>query len=88
MVICRSSPAQKAAVVRMMMEYEMQQAEGHSRGLLKWYRRQMKKQVETLSVQKDPQSYCLPLNCHSKGYHELSAPVEKGWSSARAYPVE
>lgn len=44
-VICRSSPAQKAAVVRMMMEYEMSQAEGGSKGLLKWYRRQMKKQV-------------------------------------------
>ena len=45
-VICRSSPAQKAAVVRMMMEYEMALAEGKSKGLLKWYRRQMKKQVK------------------------------------------
>lgn len=44
-VICRSSPAQKAAVVRMMMEYEMRQAEGKAKGLLKWYRRQMKKQA-------------------------------------------
>ena len=31
----------------MMMEYEMAQAEGKSKGLLKWYRRQMKKQVRT-----------------------------------------
>lgn len=44
-VICRSSPAQKAAVVRMMMEYEMALAEGKSKGLIKWYRRQMKKQA-------------------------------------------
>ena len=51
MVICRSSPAQKAAVVRMMMEYEMAQAEGKSKGLLKWYRRQMKKQVRTAPSQ-------------------------------------
>ena len=46
-VICRSSPAQKAAIVRMMMEYEMSQAEGGSKGLLKWYHRQMKKQARS-----------------------------------------
>lgn len=49
-MICRSSPAQKAAVVRMMMEYEMSQAEGNTTGLLKWYRRQMKKQVDFMPL--------------------------------------
>lgn len=44
-VICRSSPSQKAGVVRMMAEHEMRSAEGGSRGLLRWYRRQMKKQA-------------------------------------------
>ena len=29
----------------MMMEYEMSQAEGNAKGLLKWYNRQMKKQA-------------------------------------------
>jgi len=29
----------------MMIEYEMTLAEGKSKGMLKWYRRQMKKQV-------------------------------------------
>ena len=55
-VICRSSPAQKAAVVRMMMEYEMSQAEGNSKGLIKWYRRQMKKQVCDFIPGSDPRS--------------------------------
>eukprot|EP00884_Botryococcus_braunii_P002411 jgi/Botrbrau1/12170/Bobra.0186s0078.1 len=44
-VICRSSPSQKAGVVRMMAQYEMRTAEGNARGLLRWYRGQMKKQA-------------------------------------------
>ncbi|CAK0743492.1 hypothetical protein CVIRNUC_001474 [Coccomyxa viridis] len=44
-VICRSSPSQKAAIVHMMSEYEMSQAEGRSTGLYKWYKRQMRKQA-------------------------------------------
>lgn len=56
-VICRSSPSQKAAVVRMMMEYEMRQAEGRSKGLLKWYNRQMKKQVNNHGLAKKDPSY-------------------------------
>ncbi|GAB4813241.1 hypothetical protein N2152v2_000287 [Parachlorella kessleri] len=35
-VICRSSPSQKAAIVRMMMDYELRKAAGNSWGLWRW----------------------------------------------------
>lgn len=35
-VVCRSSPSQKAAIVRMMMEYELRKAAGNSWGLWRW----------------------------------------------------
>ena len=38
-VVSRSSPSQKAAIVRNMAEYEMDKAAGSARGLLRWYRR-------------------------------------------------
>jgi len=38
-VVSRSSPSQKAGIVRNMAEYEMDKAAGKSRGLIKWYRR-------------------------------------------------
>lgn len=38
-VVSRSSPSQKAAIVRAMAEYEMEKAAGNSRGLVRWYRR-------------------------------------------------
>jgi phospholipid-transporting ATPase len=38
-VVSRSSPSQKAAIVRNMAEYEMQMAAGTSRGLVRWYKR-------------------------------------------------
>lgn len=38
-VVSRSSPSQKAAIVRCMSEYEMEKAAGKSRGFIRWYRR-------------------------------------------------
>ncbi|KDD73748.1 hypothetical protein H632_c1873p0, partial [Helicosporidium sp. ATCC 50920] len=38
-VIARSSPSQKAGVVALMKEYEMDVAAGESRGLVRWYKR-------------------------------------------------
>lgn len=38
-VVSRSSPSQKAAIVRNMAEYEMNMAAGTSRGLIRWYKR-------------------------------------------------
>jgi len=38
-VISRSSPSQKAAIVRMMKKYEMNKAAGNSRGVVRWYKR-------------------------------------------------
>ena len=36
-VVSRSSPSQKAAIVRMMTKYEMWKAAGSTRGLRRWY---------------------------------------------------
>lgn len=36
-VVSRSSPSQKAAIVKMMTKYEMWKAAGSSRGLTRWY---------------------------------------------------
>jgi hypothetical protein len=36
-VVSRSSPSQKAAIVRMMTNYEMWKAAGNRRGLRRWY---------------------------------------------------
>ncbi len=50
-VISRSSPSQKAAVVSMMMEYEMSKAAGTSRGIRRWYRRYRRRlQGKMLSI--------------------------------------
>lgn len=38
-VVSRSSPSQKAAIVKNMSEYEMDKAAGSSRGMRRWYRR-------------------------------------------------
>jgi len=38
-VVSRSSPSQKAAIVRNMAEYEMEKAAGQSKRLIRWYRR-------------------------------------------------
>ena len=38
-VVSRSSPSQKAAIVKCMADYEMECAAGNSRGLIRWYRR-------------------------------------------------
>ena len=38
-VVSRSSPSQKAAIVKCMADYEMQCAAGKSRGFIKWYRK-------------------------------------------------
>ena len=38
-VVSRSSPSQKAAIVRMMTKYEMWKAAGTTRGLRRWYAR-------------------------------------------------
>jgi len=37
-VVCRASPSQKAAIVRMMKRFEADQAAGDSIGLIRWYR--------------------------------------------------
>lgn len=44
-VICRASPSQKAAIVRLMTQYELKVAEKGSKGLLRWIRRQARRQV-------------------------------------------
>ena len=50
-VISRSSPSQKAAVVSMMMEYEMGKAAGTSRGIRRWYKRYRRRlQGKMLSI--------------------------------------
>jgi hypothetical protein len=38
-VICRASPSQKAAIVRMMDEFELRRAGGRRRGWLGWWHR-------------------------------------------------
>jgi len=38
-VVSRSSPSQKAGIVRNMAEYEMTMAAGTSKGLVRWYKR-------------------------------------------------
>jgi magnesium-transporting ATPase (P-type) len=38
-VVSRSSPSQKASIVRNMAEYEMSMAAGTSKGLIRWYKR-------------------------------------------------
>lgn len=38
-VVSRSSPSQKAAIVKNMSEYEQKMAAGNSRGFVRWYRR-------------------------------------------------
>ena len=38
-VVSRSSPSQKAAIVRAMTDYEMEKAAGNARGIFRWYRR-------------------------------------------------
>ena len=38
-VVSRSSPSQKAAIVKNMAEYEMNKAAGNSIGLVRWYKR-------------------------------------------------
>ncbi|DBA65766.1 hypothetical protein WJX79_001197 [Trebouxia sp. C0005] len=42
-VICRASPSQKAAIVRMMAEFEMKKAEGGSKGIQRWLKRQQRR---------------------------------------------
>ncbi|KAL3132559.1 hypothetical protein ABBQ32_009098 [Trebouxia sp. C0010 RCD-2024] len=42
-VICRASPSQKAAIVRMMTEFEMTKAEGGSKGLSRYMKRQQRR---------------------------------------------
>lgn len=42
-IVCRSSPSQKAAIVRLMDDFEMRKAEGTGSALMKWIRRQNKK---------------------------------------------
>lgn len=50
-VVSRSSPSQKAAVVKMMAEYEMAQAAGGRRGLSRWYARYKRRmQGKMLSI--------------------------------------
>jgi len=50
-VISRSSPSQKAAVVSMMKEYEMSKAAGKSRGIIRWYKRYKRRlQGKMLSI--------------------------------------
>lgn len=50
-VVSRSSPSQKAAVVKTMTEYEMQKAAGGSKGLIKWYKRYRRRlQGKMLSI--------------------------------------
>ena len=45
-VVCRSSPSQKAGIVRMMREFEMAAAGASAKNpLTRWYRRQMRKQA-------------------------------------------
>lgn len=50
-VVSRSSPSQKAAVVQLMKEYEMNKAAGKSRGLVRWYKRYKRRlQGKMLSI--------------------------------------
>lgn len=50
-VVSRSSPSQKAAVVKAMTEYEMQKAAGNSRGFIRWYKRYSRRlQGKMLSI--------------------------------------
>jgi phospholipid-transporting ATPase len=50
-VISRSSPSQKAAVVNQMKEYEMSKAAGKSRGIRRWYKRYKRRlQGKMLSI--------------------------------------
>lgn len=50
-VVSRSSPSQKAAVVQLMKEYEMDKAAGKSRGISRWYRRYKRRlQGKMLSI--------------------------------------
>eukprot|EP00803_Ostreobium_quekettii_P002905 evm.model.scf_903.4 EVM.evm.TU.scf_903.4 scf_903:32108-44084(+) len=42
-VVCRSSPSQKAAIVRVMDEFEMRKAEGTGNFISRWFRKQDKK---------------------------------------------
>ncbi len=44
-VICRASPSQKAAIVRLMTQYELKVAEKGSTGILRFIRRQARRQV-------------------------------------------
>ena len=50
-VVSRSSPSQKAAIVKMMTEYEMWRAAGTKRGLARWYARYKRRmQGKMLSI--------------------------------------
>lgn len=50
-VVSRSSPSQKAAVVQLMKEYEMDKAAGKSRGIVRWYKRYKRRlQGKMLSI--------------------------------------
>ncbi|CAD7701700.1 unnamed protein product [Ostreobium quekettii] len=42
-IVCRSSPSQKAAIVRVMDEFELRKAEGTGNFVSKWFRKQDKK---------------------------------------------
>lgn len=42
-IVCRSSPSQKAAIVKVMNDFEMRKAEGKGPGFVKWLRKQDKK---------------------------------------------
>lgn len=50
-VVSRSSPSQKAAVVQLMKEYEMDKAAGNSKGIVRWYKRYKRRlQGKMLSI--------------------------------------
>ncbi|KAK9810005.1 hypothetical protein WJX72_003251 [[Myrmecia] bisecta] len=42
-VICRASPSQKAAIVRLMLEFELKQAEGGSTGMTRYLKRRARR---------------------------------------------